>query len=284
LTEEWDAYIDDVALPESDFIAEQYRLTAPSIFAKVCARKVASLLNRGDECFNMQRYRKAAKYYSRARNLNPEDPRLLWMVLRAYYYAGDTARIMENAYLLDAHPHVNPQLRIAALNILGNLHWRMGDYDEALEIFRDILSHHINIRWDARMWLKIRILEHDELRHRLSDILTKPLSDRKTMVVLETAKNDYPEFPPVLYLLGEKLFEENHFTLAADYCEAACENGLHHTPLELICMEMRGISQYRLGNIHRAEETFQSILSKRNIPEGVKLLILDWIERCHFTK
>ena len=114
LVREWEGFIAVIDLPDMDFAAEEYRLRRPSILHRVCARKIASILEEGDACLDRRRFAAAASLYRDAYRLNTGDPRALWRLARAQYGGNDLESAEESALLLELHSNSIPLHGISA--------------------------------------------------------------------------------------------------------------------------------------------------------------------------
>ena len=173
-----------------------------------------------------------------------------------------------------------PLHTISARNLRANIYWRTGNYERALEIYRDIYSRRLDSGWDAGMWLKIQVLKHEELREMLREVVTRPRVDAEGVILLQKAAWGHPDFAPVFFLLGERLYEEGSFSRSAGYFSRAWEIGVENTSVALDCLESWGGALFRTGDIEGAGEVFRTALGVTGIPEGRKISCFDWIERC----
>jgi tetratricopeptide (TPR) repeat protein len=143
LDAEWQRFLDGVSISPALAAAAEARFEPPSLFARACAREVATLGGEAARASASGHPAEAEALLRRSSALSGGDPTPLRPAAEAWHAAGDTSRaqaILEEALASARARGGRHALQAALLGSLGDLRLRRGDGAGAVDRYRAALA------------------------------------------------------------------------------------------------------------------------------------------------
>lgn len=280
LSGEWQEFIKTVETPPETKSMAEARFSRPGIFQATCPRKVAQLKNQAYEHIENKNYYEAKNNFSEALSYNNSDPNLINWLAYSHYYDGNFARSLEIANGAGLGSQIDKDI---LKNIQGNSLWQMGNSDEALEIFNDLLNQQLPDPIKRELEIKIQaITENSKLEENIREFFGT--SDKVLQLShLQSAIEVNPLNATSYYLKGRLFFNEGEYEEAISNLIRAYLLGLSSNRLTNENLRLLGISLFAKGNYDQSQAVFEElILSEEN--EAAKQYAADFIERSRWIK
>jgi len=234
-------------------------------------KNISNLETIADSYFDHGAYREAISYYNRIVNLDYDH-------YKAFYHCGLAHKQLEEYNIalikLQAALELKPQ-EVPLMFIIGEAFVKVGKFDEAVELFEQILTVTDN---DARIYEQLTQLMYQLGRHSEALRYLKRLEDFQSLsteliflradslyhmdqlvsaeLILKELLNSEPEHLPSKKLLGRILVDQKRFDEALHFFEQF--NRVHRRDPEVPLM--MGQVYFKQGNLNAAMEEFEKVL------------------------
>ena len=280
LSQEWQEFINTVETPPETKAIAEARFSRPSIFQATCPRKVAELKNQGYESFENDNYYEARNTFSEALTYNNSDPNLINWLAYSHYYEGNFDRALEIANSSTPGSKIDKDL---LKNLEGNAVWQMGNAEEALQIFKNLLNEQLPDSTKRELEIKIETISENS---QVEDNIRQFFGTRDKVLQLTYLQNvimSDPLYAPSYYLKGRLLFNKGEY-------EKAIPELIHAYLLELPSyrltnenLRILGISLFAKGNYDQSIAVFEELLRIEE-NEAARQYATDFIERARWIK
>jgi len=280
LSLEWREFLKTIETPPQAKAIAEARFSGPSIFQATCPRKIAELKNQGYENFEKDNYYEARNNFSDALKYNNSDPNLINWLIYSHYYEGNFDRALEIVNNSDPNSKIEKDL---LKNLRGNSIWQIGNSEEALQIFENLLNQELP---DAiKRELEIKILSISQ-NSRVEEHIRQFFGTRDEVLQLAYLQNAIiadPLYGPAYYLRGRLFFNRGEY-------EEAVPDLIHAYLLELPSdkltnenLRILGISLFAKGNYDQSIAIFDQLLLNEK-DEASRQYATDFIERASWMK
>lgn len=280
LSEEWQKFIRTVETPPETKAIAEARFSRPGIFQATCPRKVAEIKNRGYENFENDNYFNARNDFSEALSYNNSDPNLISWLAYSHYYDGNFSRSLEIAN----GSNVGSQLDKNLLdNLKGNSLWQMGDSEEALEIFKNLLNQQLPNSTKRELEIKTLAISANPL---VEENIRQFFGTRDKVLQLSSLQNAIqtdPLYAPTYYLMGRFFFNEGEYEKAIPNLIRAYLLELPSDRLTNENLRVLGISLYAKGNYDQSIAVFEELIRSED-NDAARQYASDFIERSQWMK
>ena len=280
LSLEWQEFIKTVETQSQTKAIAEARFSRPSIFQATCPRKVAELKNQGYESFENDNYYEARNTFSEALTYNNSDPNLINWLAYSHYYEGNFDRALEIANSSTPGSKIDKDL---LKNLEGNAVWQMGNAEEALQIFNNLLNEQLPDSTKRELEIKIETISENS---QVEDNIRQFFGTRDKVLQLTYLQNvimSDPLYAPSYYLKGRLLFNKGEY-------EKAIPELIHAYLLELPSyrltnenLRILGISLFAKGNYDQSIAVFEELMRIEE-NEAARQYATDFIERARWIK
>jgi tetratricopeptide (TPR) repeat protein len=284
----WEADIDTVALSEADLELARYRYSRGSIFQKVCARTVAELDRKAGAAESRRDYATALKLRDEIQGHQPGKPQHALALARIYDRMGDPAGALAMLDELLARPKLKAGLQAEIKELRGDIAWRAGRTDDALQDYADCLGTGVPDGRRRGLLVKQHVLSVDAVDDEPVGI--EPLARRymvqknSSAVALLLAlkwSSASPADPLPRYLVGLQLYRNNEYPDAIDALIGP-PGLLHATDIDEQRRLIRGAALVRMGRFDEAEAEFDTLRDSEN--SAKVLLAAEYRDRIAFLR
>jgi predicted negative regulator of RcsB-dependent stress response len=278
LAAEYEAFLDTVPLDARAEAQAWQRFRRPSLFARSCAREVATLEEAAAQFLHSDP-EEALRLYARAAVLQPEEPSHLLGEARALARVGREeeadALLARLSNLLADRPAVEAEVAM----LRGDLAWRQGDQDLAADQYLRVLGLQPGPAYDRTARVKLAALGKEVKGPAIQAYFAEGSEDVK-LYLLKEALDQGGEDAELHYLLGRRLTQGSAPSLARRHLEAALREGLP----ELIAQEalrLRIEAAYLSGDCALVSAHVQHL---PDLGAAFALTAQEWAERCDFEE
>jgi tetratricopeptide (TPR) repeat protein len=271
LAAEWEAFLDGIEVPPGLAPAARARLSRPSLFARRCAREVASAQARAAAAARAGRTGEASALFLRARELSgsPRDRRAAADALAR----GDDLEAAEAAYReAEREAEDDPALRASIAAALGDLAWVRGDAAAAVEAWNATLATNPD-RGDSRL-LAAKIVAAETALDGARDYLLG--RGEPALTLARVARADHPL---AAYLVGRALATRGELAAALPDLVRAAAGPLPH----VLAREARlllGEARCGVGDVTAGESGLRALMDGASPADRARLD--EALRRCAF--
>ncbi|HEV8538557.1 MAG TPA: hypothetical protein VGR15_06500 [Bacteroidota bacterium] len=277
LVDEWRHSLERVDVPQSSRRHIEFYFRRPSIFAKECARAIASVNERASRALEQNDAVAAMELFHTG----------LKMSWNSESYAG-LVRAMFGAARYDSvigliGIHLQDSIRRSGIVnlflVYGDALWRTGDTANARHIYAEILSLDLSERYDQSAAVRLSVLNDPSLGSVLPVYFAGLLKDSTAVFLLDSLQRTSPS-STIRYLKARVLFRLH------GYDGAVRELDSIRTPfgddiLDAGKEQLLGEACFMKGSYQQARMHFwQSLNFLRN--QSSVNRVKDWIERCEW--
>jgi tetratricopeptide (TPR) repeat protein len=286
LQAEWLAFIDEhVTISDEQRAVAEVRVSAPSVFQKVCAHELALKRDAAHRAAAGGDFTRALAELEDVCRAEPRARNLVELMDTAAGAGRYTDALRAADQLLLKTPSALASERAHAELVTGDAMLAAGlvrssaraHYQRAIELGLD--------EADRRL-ATVKTIACDEppgaIADQLIHFLVQPAQARDAaldLLALGRLTAAAPERGLFHYLIGRQLAARNQHDEAARELELGLERGLPDDRFRREAQRLRGIALYRAGRVADARAVFTQILDGAP-PEGARLEALDWIARC----
>ncbi len=276
LAREYEAFLDTVPLDARAQAQAEARFRRPSLFARACAREVATLEAEAWG-FLPSDPERSLTLFQRAVALQPEEPGHALGEARALAKLGredDADGYL--ARLVFAWTE-RPDKQAEAAMLRGDLAWRRGQAALAREMFERVLSLQPGPAHDRTARVKLAALGEGGKGRAIQAYFSEGAEDVK-LYLLREALDDAPADRELHYLLGRRLTQGAAPSLARRHLDGALAGGLPEL-IEREALRLRIEAAYLSGDCEAVRT------AARALPDhgaAFELSALEWAERCDF--
>ncbi len=276
LAAEWEAFVDRVPLDPRARGAAQDRFRQGSIFARPCAREMASLTAGANAAGAAGNPGRQAALLERCLALAPGDPALLEALWNAQRAAFDREGAAATLARLLASPALDPLAAARVALARGDDAWKAGDAAAARAAWGQVLGAGIDRSTRRAVEIRERALGDARASPAVRAYFADP-DNPGGLVALEELRCDDPAFPEAAYLVGLRLAQQGrrregvealHAALAAGVGEDLQAKALRtaaSAEIDLGDFPAAGGDLSALGKLHRspAEDILRADLASR---------------------
>ncbi|MGM0556512.1 MAG: hypothetical protein ACQEVA_09070 [Myxococcota bacterium] len=282
LIAEWRAYLAEREPDEREMALARFFYDRPSIFEKVCARRLAELRRQAKAAA-------AAGEVGRARTLYHD---IIAFAPDRLDYRIEYARALEQADAFDEALEVArdihtraeaPVERARALHLLGDLHWRDERHGAATRAYDECLEVGVPSGTQRLLSVKRHVLQHGsahEIELASEYLLGENKGELSLYLPIEWVMAD-PMDPLGNYLVGRRLWAGREWRRSLRYLETTAHwlpSGVLHDETTL----MLGQSRYFLGDLPRAVAHFKRLEGSSRARYNT--LASEWMRRIHWKR
>jgi len=275
---EWNDFLDDIELDETDLASAEVFFRQPSIFRKTCPRVVGERNKAAARALGSGNYAAAeslfAVSYGEGQSYEALSG-LLTAALRAGEYDSVIA-ILGRAVGSDPHP-----ARYLPLTLLsGDAHWALGDTQRALELYHGLRSVDLTDASTEAAGVRLLALADGELRDACRRYFLSAAPDSVRLRMLDSLLSAHPDRPLIQYLRGRAALRVGAYRqTVALLSPITMEDG--DPVLESMRHVSLGLAEYELGDYAGARTRFWLSLNDDD-SEAAEHGAYDWIERCEW--
>jgi tetratricopeptide (TPR) repeat protein len=278
LAADWSAFLDGVPVPPELRSAAEARFHDPGLLRRICARQVADLEVRASTLWEQGRPAEAAPLWRAAADLSSE-PGDLRAEGNAWRAAGEptcAGRAYQDA--LTAAGTGRSALRASVEEALGDLDWRAGRTQEAMERYRRALPLASDRSQTRALQAKLTALADPLLANAASGWLLGADAPGVSMARLARSRE-----PLAVYLLGRAFLSSGAPGLARPELAAAASATLPSLLFHLEARRLLAEADLRLGDWKRASDGYLQLEQEADRAAD-RLRASDDAERCRFEQ
>ncbi|MCG9127125.1 hypothetical protein JT359_05930 [Candidatus Poribacteria bacterium] len=292
LEAEWMKFLSDhVELTELDIKYAERRLRPGGIFQQVCAHEMAAQRSKAWKAYYNKDYFTATNTFYNMLDDEPGNPRTLIGLMYSAYKKGDIPLTISLSRKIINDE--NSLYKIEATQMLGDIYWNQGKYEQALQLFHSVIDRNLYYPRQLNLHKRITSLSpafSNSSQDKLKNVLI-PKSDSPSMgngskiaILLQIIESEPDEWLPYI-LVGELLHKEKSWELSTQYLT----EGLRLNETKTIPFQLKLYSQilnskntFFTNDFKNAELRFREILSNDSISLGMSLDLTEWVERCRW--
>ncbi len=291
LVARWRAFLDTLTIDRAHIEVAEYRYDRPSIFGKPCARALAERVDQARGFSSARQYHRAVECMASVVADDPENVRYLLFLARLERQAGMTDEAIQHAESVAETEQAGQVLRAKATELIGDIAWSRGDFDEAAARYESVLERPIP-EADLRMTtIKLEAVRSAGLRDIVfTYLLAAPPVPRDAMT-LQLAEEEVRNDSLLLgYLLGVRLFNARDYLGAVQYMTPVVEYFAITPPTERGYLailrrasQIRSESLYFLGRLEEAQDGFETLAASGDpAVDAFSATALNWARRCEW--
>lgn len=276
LASEYERFIDEVPLDARAEAQAYQRFRRPSIFARACAREVATLEREAAE-FLYSDPEVALELYQRIARLQPEEPAYQMGVARSLSRLDRTSEAVELLARLAATLSDKPAAEADVAMLRGDLAWKQGRTDLAVQQYQRVLELQPQPVLDRTARVKLAAVDTPIVGPAINAYFAEGPEDVK-LFVLGEALDQAPHDPHLTYLIGRRLTQGEAPALALPYLEQALAKELPET-IRKEALRLKIEAHYRAGD---CEAVKQQVPQLPDLGVAFELSAREWVERCEY--
>lgn len=280
LITEWEGFIDEYPVSEHDQELAAYLYRRGSIFDRVCARTIGELSRKASVAAGQGDTARARELWDEIAALEPGNPSHRLMLARAQDDDGDPEAAAETLAVLLGQD-LSPAQRASALELLGDLRWKLGTTASASDTYDEALA--VTLPESSRRRLVVKRhgatapshVEAVARRYMLGDL------DRAEAVYAAQRWAELaPDDPMPAYLVGRLLYAMEDFPEAVRWLSRA--SGLSDQTLQEERALLLARARYLSGDLAGARAGFSSL--RRASSSRVRVSAQDGLDRVAWKK
>lgn len=277
LVSEWETFLDGVPLTESELHRAFDRFRVGSLFARSCAREVATLAVKADQLLWADPSR-ALALYRRCAQLQPDEPT---------FQLGEAEALKR----LERIPEADAVLRALAKKVAGTpsiaaqvalvraeLLWRK-DPAAGREVLQQTIALHPGPELTRTAQVRLAAIDHPESAQSVQAYFAPEAEDLK-LWRLQQAVNAHPDDGVGHYLLGRKLALDEVGPEALTNLAAARAHGLP-AEVEREALRLELLAAYLAGDCAQVHTLAQTAPRTQL---GFAQAVDEWVQRCDFEQ
>jgi len=277
LVGEWQEFLGTTSVPNAWRGHVEFYFKRPSIFAKDCARRVASLNEAAYRTLEKNNSIEAMKVFSEALRTSWNTESYQGLVRAAFNAARyDTVVALVGEQVRDSSS------RSGILNLFllyGDALWRREEIRAAKRAYQEVLDLDLSDRMDEYAAMRLAGLEDGELQHALPQFFAGTMKDSIAIITLENLQRRMAS-PLLAYLKAKFFLRMNRYSDAFSTLDTV--QSLFPFPMLNAGREqILGQALFRLKEFGKARIHFwQSLNYVSN--QASQDRVNDWIERCEW--
>lgn len=289
----WRGFLDTLSIDSAHIDVAAYRYDRPSIFGKPCARALAERMEQAREFSGGRQYERAVECMTSVVADDPENVRYLLFLARLELRAGMDAAAVRHAAAVADDEQAGQVLQAKATELLGDIAWSQGNFEEAAERYASVLERPIPEADSRLTTIKLEAVQSDGLRGIVfTYLLASPPMPRDAMT-LQLAEEEVRNDSLLLgYLLGVRLFNARDYLGAIQYITPVVESFALSPPTERgyqaifrRASQIRNESLYFVGRTVEAQDGFETLAAAGNpAVDAFAANALNWAERCEWRR
>jgi hypothetical protein len=276
LAQEWERFVDAVPLDEAAVNLAFERFRRPALFARACAREVATLSERAGQSLASDP-EEARRLYGRCAQLQPEEPGFRLGEAKALQRLEAYGEARKVLAALEAQVKQTPALYADALMARADLARAQGVDAEAASSLQKLLLLHPGASLDRTARVKLSALGSDPASKAIWSYLGDAPEGLKLLLLRETVDPAQPQ-PYLHYLLGRRLRQEGASKLAAGALTRALGGELPDS-VRKEALRLLVETLYLSGDCQGVKDLVGQLPSYGT---AFKATAADWVERCDF--
>ncbi|HEY8212106.1 MAG TPA: hypothetical protein VIG99_31710 [Myxococcaceae bacterium] len=278
LTIEWEKMLDALPLDEAQVSQAFARFRQASLFARPCAREVATLRSEAYELLNSEPL-EALKRYARCAEIQPEEPEFLVGQAQAMAKLDRVADASALLLGLEQKLGEQPALKAEVMLQRADLAFAAGKGDEAVGLLKAVLELKPSSAQDRTARVKLAAAQASNESGAALWAYFKPGREEVKLLRLREALERDPENPYLSYLLGRRAAQDAP-KLAARYLEKALQKELPDS-IRREAIRLRLESLYRSGDCAGVRNDAGQL---PDLGAALKARAAEWVERCDFEE
>jgi tetratricopeptide (TPR) repeat protein len=277
LAAQWERWVDEVPLEVHAQVQAEQRFRKPSLFARSCAREVATLEKEGWD-FMRSDPEQALGRFRRCAELQPEEPSFTLAQARALWATQQQAEAEQVLAGLEATvshlPSVDAEVGVAR----ADLAWDEGRLQDARAHLQRVLSLQPAPGVQRGAHVRLAALEEPARAPAVRTWFREGAADGVKMVLLREALVHAPLDPYLNYLLGRRLLEHDAPLLAQAHLTASLEGELPAS-LRREALRLQIVAAYLAGDCALVRHAVGGL---PDMGEAFTQSAREWQERCAF--
>ncbi len=277
LAAEWEKFLEAIPLDQAAVNVAFARFRRPALFARPCAREVASLAEEAADLVESDPDR-AVELYARCAQLQPDEPAFRLGQARALVRAdrkGEAVQVLSSLVeQTKEHPALAAEVHLA----LADVWYAREQPEEARQYLQHVLG--LEVSQAVRRTAQVKLFGLDSLHagKALWSYFRSGGDDVKLLVLREALTLD-PKNPYVNYLIGRRLSEVAP-KLAEGYLVAALEGNLPE-PLKKEALRLKVVAAYLAGDCNGVRS---ALGQAPDYGAAFKAQTGEYLDRCAFEE
>jgi tetratricopeptide (TPR) repeat protein len=276
LIDRWRGFLETLEVPPTDEARAKMLFVRPSIFFKVCARKIAELNERATKLFREKNYAEASDVFQLSYSLSRNRDARLGFIAAQFRLGKHETLISEIEQTLEDSTWGPSSLSLT----LGDCYWILGQQTKSKALYTQLRQMDLAEPYNEACAIRLQALEQPRLDRMMRSYLAGDDSTRLTLMGDWCAKN--PSDPVGSYLLGKILIRRDNYVEGI----AALSNSrikFHDPILNFEKEKTLGLAHLRLKKFQEAKIHFWQSLNYTK-SRGEFNLIGDFIEVCDWMQ
>ncbi len=275
LVEEWQRFLNGYRFTQDHLRKATYLFKRPSIFAKECARVIASMNSSTAKMLEQKEYAAALQSTSASlqRSVSTEAIVQEGQALYRLQRYDEVLELTEGRLRDTAIAH-----SLFWLNLLrGDAFLALGNIADAKESYQLVLDTHVNLAFDEASALRLELINNPDHLSDVFPLLVGSGDDSTRLETLHTFSRREPENSLLRYLLGRELLGKKEYEQALE--ELLAGGTFTIELLEHVRQRRIARAFFQQGRYQKAKMHFwQSLNFTTN--EAHAFQIQEWLERC----
>lgn len=279
LLSEWRRFLSRYRFDESQKEKGAYLFRRPTIFAKECARVIASLNNETRRLAEEKNYAAALASADRSLELSTSIEAVLQRAVLLFKLQrfDEVIRFGEEKLADTSIAHTLLPLKLT----VADAFLATGELTRARQLYEEILSTHLSLLWDETSAIRLELLRDSLLVQEMQPYLTSGLDDSLRLDLLKIVSKSHPRASLPQYLLGRELASKEKYDEAVQ--QLVKGGAIGGVILEFTRQRRIGQLYFRLHQFERAKTYFWQALNYTD-REARILEIREWLERCDWME
>lgn len=275
LVEEWQQFLTGYRFTQDHLRKAAYLFKRPSIFAKECARVIASLNSSTARLLERKEYAAALQSASASLERSVSTEAIVQEAQASYRLQryDELLRLTEGRIKDTTIAH-----SLLSLNLLrGDAFLALGNIADAKEHYQLVLDTHVNLSFDEASAIRLELINNPDHVKDVLPLLVGPGDDTTRIETLRTISQREPTNSVARYLLGRELLGKKEYKQASE--EFLAGGTFKVALLEHIRQRRIARAFFHQGKYQKAKMHFwQSLNFTTN--EAHAFQIREWLERC----
>jgi tetratricopeptide (TPR) repeat protein len=282
LIEEWKAYLAEIELTERERALARFYYDRPSIFQKVCPRRIAELRRQAQNAASAGRVSRATELYETIIDFEPDMIRYRIEYARALEDARQYDKAL-NAAQRTLERASAPVEQAQAMHLLGDLYWRSSATEKAVDTYESCLDLGVPAGTQRLLSVKRRVLrqgEPHEVELAAEYLLGETTGALSLYVPVEWVMAD-PMDPLANYLVARRLWSGRQWQRSLRHLETSAHWLSDGVLLDETTL-MMGQSRYFVGDYPRAVAYFKRLESSSRARYNTAAA--EWLRRIQWKR
>jgi tetratricopeptide (TPR) repeat protein len=276
LAEEWERFLDGLPLDESAVSVAFARFREGSLFARPCAREVASLKAKAEETLQGDP-EEASRLFKRCREIQPDEPGHYLGEARALMKMDQSAQALELLKTLEPKVEPHPQLKAETFMAEADASWLLQRPEATAQLLEKVISLKPSASVLRTAHVKLSASDGSAVSAAVWGYF-QPGQDELKLLRLREAVGVAPDDVALNYLLGRRLEQAHAPNLAVAYLTRALMKDLPDS-LRRESLRLKVQAEYESGDCNAVTQTLGEL---PGYGTAFKEWMLEWKARCEF--